>query len=44
VYRPGRNKKVVEVRQIDRMSRGVIVGIRVYEVRTGRLLRVEAGS
>jgi hypothetical protein len=44
VYRPGRNKKIVEVRQIDRISRGVIVGVRVYEAQTGRLLRIETGS
>jgi len=42
VYRPGRNKKIVEVRQVDAAVRGVIVGIRIYEADTGRLVRVEA--
>jgi DNA invertase Pin-like site-specific DNA recombinase len=39
VYRPGRDRKVVHVREVDRRRAGVIVRLRVYDAHRGTLIR-----
>jgi len=39
VERPGRDKKVVHVRVVDERRPGVVVRMRVYEIRHGKLVR-----
>jgi len=39
VYRPTEDKKVVQVRVIDERRPGVVVRLRVYDVKRGTLLR-----
>ncbi|HEX6668031.1 MAG TPA: hypothetical protein VF061_00650 [Gemmatimonadales bacterium] len=39
VERPGRDKKVVHVRVVDERRPGVVVRLRVYELRDGKLVR-----
>ena len=39
VERPGRDKKVVHVREVDDRRSGVVVRMRVYEIRDGKLVR-----
>src|SRR3990170_6585312 len=39
VERPGRDKKVVHVRVVDERRPGVVVRLRVYEIRDGKLVR-----
>jgi len=39
VERPGKDNKVVHVREVDGRRAGVVVRLRVYEVRDGRLVR-----
>ena len=39
VERPGRDKKVVHVRVVDERRPGVVVHMRVYEIRDGKLVR-----
>ena len=39
VERPGRDKKVVHVRVVDERRPGVVVHMRVYELRDGKLVR-----
>ena len=39
VYRPGDDKKVVHVRVIDTEQPGIVVSLRVYDAKDGRLLR-----
>jgi hypothetical protein len=39
VERPGRDKKVVHVRVVDERRPGVVVRMRVYEIRDGKLVR-----
>ena len=39
VERPGRDKKVVHVRVVDERRPGVVVRMRVYEIRGGKLVR-----
>ena len=39
VYRPGRDRKVVHVREVDRRRAGVIVRLRVYDAQRGTLIR-----
>jgi hypothetical protein len=39
VERPGRDKKVVHVRVVDERRPGVVVRVRVYEIRDGKLVR-----
>jgi hypothetical protein len=39
VERPGKDKKVVHVREVDERRSGVVVRLRVYEIRDGKLVR-----
>ncbi|HWB40240.1 MAG TPA: hypothetical protein VG500_03225 [Gemmatimonadales bacterium] len=39
VERPGKDKKVVHVRVVDERRPGVVVHMRVYEIRNGKLVR-----
>jgi hypothetical protein len=39
VERPGRDRKVVHVRVVDERRPGVVVRMRVYEIRDGKLVR-----
>ncbi len=39
VERPGRDKKVVHVRVVDERRPGVVVRMRVYQIRDGKLVR-----
>ena len=39
VERPGKDKKVVHVRVMDERRPGVVVRMRVYEIRDGKLVR-----
>jgi hypothetical protein len=39
VERPGREKKIVHVRVVDEHRPGVVVRMRVYEIRDGKLVR-----
>jgi len=39
VERPGKDRKVVHVRVVDERRPGVVIRMRVYEVRDGRLVR-----
>ena len=39
VERPGRDKRVVHVRVVDERRPGVVVRMRVYEIRDGKLVR-----
>ena len=39
VERPGRDKKVVHIRVVDERRPGVVVRMRVYEIRGGKLMR-----
>jgi hypothetical protein len=39
VERPGRDRKVVHVRVVDERRPGVVVRLRVYELRDGKLVR-----
>jgi hypothetical protein len=39
VYRPSEDKKVVHVRVVDERRPGVIVRLRVYDMRRGTLIR-----
>ncbi|MGH7579479.1 MAG: hypothetical protein ACREM9_04855 [Gemmatimonadales bacterium] len=39
VERPGRDKKVVHVRVVDERRPGVVVRMRVYQLRDGKLVR-----
>jgi hypothetical protein len=39
VERPGRDKKFVHVRVVDERRPGVVVRMRVYEIRDGKLVR-----
>ena len=39
VERPGRDKKFVHVRVVDERRPGVVVRVRVYEIRDGKLVR-----
>jgi hypothetical protein len=39
VERPGKDKKVVHVREVDERRPGVVVRLRVYELRDGKLVR-----
>ncbi len=39
VERPGRDKKVVHVRVVDERRPGVVVRLRVFELRNGKLVR-----
>jgi hypothetical protein len=39
VYRPTRDKKVVHVRVVDERRAGVVVRLRVYDVKRGTLIR-----
>lgn len=39
VERPGRDKKVVHVRVVDERRPGVVIRMRVYEIRDGKLVR-----
>jgi hypothetical protein len=39
VERPGKDKKVVHVRVVDDRRPGVVVRLRVYEIKDGRLVR-----
>jgi hypothetical protein len=39
VERPGRDKKFVHVRVVDERRAGVVVRMRVYEIRDGKLVR-----
>ena len=39
VERPGKEKKIVHVRVVDERRPGVVVRMRVYEIRDGKLVR-----
>ena len=39
VERPGRDKKVVHVREVDERRPGVVIRMRVYTIRDGQLVR-----
>ena len=39
VERPGKDRKVVHVREVDERRPGVVVRLRVYEIRDGQLIR-----
>ncbi|HEX2219719.1 MAG TPA: hypothetical protein VHG35_13025 [Gemmatimonadales bacterium] len=39
VERPGRDKKVVHVREVDARRPGVVIRMRVYTIRDGQLVR-----
>ncbi len=39
VERPGKEKKLVHVREVDERRAGVVIGLRVYEIRNGKLVR-----
>lgn len=41
IYRPTRDKKIVRVRYIDRGRAGVVVGVRLFEAKTGKFVREE---
>jgi hypothetical protein len=38
LYRPGKDKKVVHVKEVDSRRAGVIVRLRIYDVQTGSLI------
>jgi hypothetical protein len=38
LYRPGKDKKVVHVKEIDSRRSGVIVRLRIYDAQTGSLI------
>ena len=39
LYRPTKDKKLIHVRVVDARRSGVVVGLRVYDVRRGTLVR-----
>ncbi|HEU5305036.1 MAG TPA: hypothetical protein VFU40_10370 [Gemmatimonadales bacterium] len=39
VYRPSEDKKVVHVREVDERRAGVVIRLRVYDIRRGTLIR-----
>ncbi|KPJ88894.1 MAG: hypothetical protein AMS18_13030 [Gemmatimonas sp. SG8_17] len=39
LHRPGKDKKVVHVREMDRRRLGVVIHVRVYEASSGKYLR-----
>jgi hypothetical protein len=39
VERPGKEKKIVHVRVVDERRPGIVVRMRVYEIRGGKLVR-----
>jgi hypothetical protein len=39
VYRPGEDKKVVHIREVDERRSGVVVRRRVYDLRRGTLIQ-----
>ena len=39
LYRPGKDKKVVHVREMDRRKVGLVIHVRVYEASSGKYLR-----
>jgi hypothetical protein len=39
VYRPGKDKQVVHVREMDRRRVGVVARVVVYDVQTGEVIR-----
>jgi hypothetical protein len=41
IYRPGDNKKVVHVREVDPHRAGSVVRIRIFDIETNRLVREE---
>ena len=41
IYRPGDNKKVVHVREVDARRPGTVVRIRIFDIETSRLLQEE---
>jgi len=41
IYRPGDNKKVVHVREVDPRRAGTVVRIRIFDIETNRLVREE---
>lgn len=41
IYRPGDDRKVVHVRQVDPQRAGVVVRIQVFDLATNRLVREE---
>ena len=41
IYRPGDNKKVVHVREVDSRRAGTVVRIRIFDIETNRLVREE---
>ncbi len=38
LYRPGKDKKVVHVKEVDSRRAGVIIRLRIYDAQTGSLL------
>ncbi len=42
VYRPGQDRKVVYVREVDRIRPGVVVRVRIFDAVSGAFLREEA--
>ena len=44
LYRPGKDKKVVHVREVDARRIGVIVRIRIYDAASGKFMRETAGQ
>lgn len=41
IYRPSADRKLVHVREVDRLRAGVVIRIRVYEVDSGKFVREE---
>ena len=39
LYRPGKDKKVVHVREMDRREVGLVIHVRVYDASSGKYLR-----
>ncbi|UCD25634.1 MAG: hypothetical protein JSW51_06895 [Gemmatimonadota bacterium] len=39
LYRPGKDKKVVHLREIDRYQAGLVIHVRVYDASSGKYLR-----
>ncbi len=39
LYRPGKDKKVVHVREMDRHKLGLVIHVRIYEASSGKYLR-----
>ena len=42
LYRPGDDRKVVHVREVDAQRPGIVTRIRIFDIATTRLLREEA--